>query len=328
MGINVRNLNISLDCREQGSDINFVSHAHSDHTSGAGRGKKVLASKETIELMETRGKRGMEHIQSLDSTSLINAGHVLGSKQLYAEPEELGASILYSGDFQMQAPSVAEPIETRHADILIIDSTYPDPSTHFPERGKVIEEISGFISSQLDCGIVLFGAHSIGKAQELIRIANDSGIIPIVDKGIHLVNQVYLRHGVELNYASFYKDEEELAQAVERNFIGITTMSSLNKTAALLGSLYKKKVYTAVATGFASTFNMRTYAQFVLSDHADFAQATEYIRKCSPSRIYTRGSQESALKFARNLSEAGFPAIPLPSPFLGDSATNKAMLHL
>ena len=326
--IRVGKLNVSLDCREQDSDINFVSHAHSDHISGAGRGKKVLASKETIELMEIRGKHGMEHIPNLESATLINAGHVLGSKQLYAEPEELGASLLYSGDFQMQAPSVAAPIETRQTDILIIDSTYPDPSTRFPERNRVIAEISEFILSRLNDGIILFGAHSIGKAQELIRIANDTGTIPVVDKNIHFVNQVYLRHGVALDYVSFYKDEEEQAQSVLQNFMGITTMSKLHKTAALLSSLYKKKVYTAVATGFASTFNMRTHAQFVLSDHADFAQATEYIRLCSPSRIYTRGSQKSAKKFAENLSKAGFPAAPLPSSFIGNSGTNKAMQHL
>ncbi len=44
---------------------------------------------------------------------------------------------------------------------------------------------------KLEKGIVLFGAHIIGRAQELIHILNEVGIDPLVDERICRANEVY-----------------------------------------------------------------------------------------------------------------------------------------
>lgn len=68
----------------------FVSHAHLDHYRSLKKAKTVLSSLETLQLLESRGKtvpktalqRYHAHGTSFD---LLNAGHVLGSRMLYAE---------------------------------------------------------------------------------------------------------------------------------------------------------------------------------------------------------------------------------------------------
>ena len=50
--LSLNGINISLDRRESGSDIDFISHAHSDHASAAKASGHILASSQTIQLIE------------------------------------------------------------------------------------------------------------------------------------------------------------------------------------------------------------------------------------------------------------------------------------
>ncbi|HUB92657.1 MAG TPA: hypothetical protein VL945_01730 [Candidatus Saccharimonadales bacterium] len=309
MVLNVGEYSISLDCGEADANVNFVSHAHSDHTSGLRKGRKVIASQITKELIECRNsKKQIELVDNPKSMELLNAGHILGSKQLYATSEELGASVIYSGDYQVDLSLVAEPIETKKADILIIDSTYPDKETVFGDRNEIMTSMQHYIKAKLEKGIVLFGAYALGKAQEINKIANDTGVCPVVDKKISEINRIYSNHGVKLDYVSAYKDELEMESVVNENFLGITTAYRIHEVAKKLSHAYNRRVYTAVATGFAKRFDMGLDVQFPLSDHADFKQALEYIEACGPREIYTRGSRECSETFARNLSNAGYNA--------------------
>ncbi len=309
MALNVGGYSISLDCGEQDTNVNFVSHAHSDHTSGLRKGRKVIASEITKDLIECRHPRKkIELAEKPKCLKLLNAGHILGSNQLYVSSDELGASIIYSGDYQMDRSAVAEPIETRHADILIIDSTYPEKDVVFGERSEITSSIQKYSSEKIKEGIVLFGAYALGKSQELIKIANEIGIAPVVDEKVCRINEVYAKHGKVLDYVSGGKDENELESMLRGNFLGITSVYNLKDVAYSLSNTYRKKVFTAVATGFARMLDMGSDAQFPLSDHADFRQAIEYIEACGPKTIYTRGNGESAALFAKNLSSEGYRA--------------------
>ena len=73
-----------------------------------------------------------------------------------------------------------------------------------------------------------------------------------------------------------------------------------------------RRIFTAVATGFAMTQRFNTDVQFALSDHADFKQAIDYIEQCCPKRIYTRG--QGCDIFAKNLKSEGYDACPLRKP--------------
>ena len=71
--------------------INFVSHAHSDHLPSK-NGGTILSSIETNEISDLRGFTMENHVESLDDFSLIDSGHVLGSKGLLFD------DIFYTGD--------------------------------------------------------------------------------------------------------------------------------------------------------------------------------------------------------------------------------------
>ncbi len=303
-------LAISLDKREKGSDIDFVSHAHTDHMAAVRSTNNILASSGTVDLISSvhgidlSGKEA----QVDGRIRMLDAGHIFGSKQLVVEDEIGGNKITYSGDFQMLPQKASLPIEVEDTDILIIDSTYPDPSHRFPDKEEVESLIQEWAESMLKRGIVLFGAFATGKAQELIKILNEINVLPVVSKKISIVNKAYERGGVDLDYCSAYDDESEYGAVTRGNFVGITEKNSLRELKGMLGTAYKKEVFTAVATGMVDRTTFDAEARFVLSDHADFYQSTEYIDATCARKVLTYGPNASA--FAMNLSKHGYDAMP------------------
>jgi putative mRNA 3-end processing factor len=307
MGLSVSGIEISLDSRDKNSSVNFVSHAHSDHTTGVNKTKPILASAITHDLIEARKGIKIKRCEELKNTQLLPSGHIIGSKQLYAETDN-GYSVLYSGDFQTDTPILAEKIKTKQSDILIMDSTYPTPEVVFDDKQEVIEAINLYVNKKLEKGIILFGAYSLGKAQDIVKILNGIGIVPVVDKKISAINAIYKDHGIKLEYASFYENENVFEECTKGNFVGIVENNKLGNLSVSLSKVYSKRVFTAVASGFAKIFNMHVDVQFPLSDHADFKQAVSYINMCSPKLIYTFGPGANPSIFAKNLSKLGYNA--------------------
>jgi len=307
MYLNLPEGKIALDVSDKNADLNFISHAHADHIKGAKKNTDAIASDETHELIKVRN--GIElNIKSIPSSfKLLDAGHILGSKQLFIE-SSLGYSILYTGDYQLQESCVAKKIEAKEADILIIDSTYPYLNVKFDERNEIEDTIRKYVLTKLEKGIVLFGAYSLGKAQELIKILNNASIIPVVDKRISKINKVYNSFGIGLEYASIYDDEETFNKIVKHNFVGIVSLRDLRELAEKMSIAYNKKVFTGVATGFAKLFRFNTDVQFPLSDHADIYQAASYIDLVGAKVVYTYGSNSKLM--ASNLKKLGYEAMP------------------
>ncbi len=306
--ITVGDLSLSLDRREAGANLDFVSHAHGDHISSIRSSKSVFASDITVDLIEAiYGRKVQRTAEAPKSLKLINAGHIFGSKQVVIDDENTGEKIVYTGDFNMQRSMVCEPIEIESADTVIVDSTYPYPDVRFDDRTETETAIQKWTENKLGQGIVLFGAYALGKSQEIISILNDSSIVPVVNRKISRVCKVYQKNGMSLDYASMYEDNRyDRDRLVRGNFVGIVEPHMLSTITAQLKSIYNKPVFTAVATGFAEMMKFGTDAQFPLSDHADFTQATEYIDATGAKLVYTRGS--AAKEMAANLVEKGYKA--------------------
>lgn len=307
--IEVNDLVLSLDRRVKDSDLDFISHAHSDHIAAAKSSKKILASSITKELLQTINSiEPQNNVETPNFVKMINAGHILGSKQIVINDERNGVKTVYTGDFQMQKSRSCEMIEIEEADSVIIDSTYFHPEVVFDERQEVENTLQYWTEMKLNEGIVLFGTYALGKAQELISILNEKGILPIVTKKISRINKVYQRNGVKLDYASAYEGNDDYQSLLKGNFVGIVDNSLLSNMSVTIGELYNKKVYTAVATGFAKMMKFNTDIQFPLSDHADFKQCTEYIDATGAKKVYTYGSNK--LDLASALVDKGYDAIP------------------
>ncbi|MEM3841642.1 MAG: hypothetical protein QXN59_03040 [Candidatus Micrarchaeaceae archaeon] len=293
---------ISLDRRESGAAINFVSHAHTDHISSA-RSGGVLASDETAELLSAYGIRPKRFAPTPGWIKLLDSGHMLGSKQIFIRDYENGLDYVYTGDFQMQRSAIAKPIEIRKADVVIIDSTYPRPEFKFDERDEVESAMELWIKQKLEKGNVLFGSYPMGKAQELIAMINSFGFTPLVTHRISEISEIHKHIGVKLEYA-----ETDGAWKEESSFIGIVETSKLSEAALFASHSSGRRVYTAVATGFAKLYRMGTDVQFAMSDHADFWQAVDYLNAAEPSLVLTYGHSQK--EFADNLSKVGFKAMP------------------
>lgn len=299
---------ISLDRKERDSDIDFISHAHSDHTSAARSSKNVIASEETAELLKVASGIELKGFRSsMEGVALTDAGHVLGSKQIRIESPQDGV-ITYTGDFMLQKSLTCKPIQILGTDTLIMDSTYSSPEIKFDGRQEVEGAIELWTRRKREQGIILFGVHALGKAQEIIRMLNNAGIVPVTSKKISAINKVYASHGVDLKYTSAYDDASDYGEPLERNFVGVFEIHKLDDLAQMLSRVHGKRVFRAVATGFAKMFRFNTDVQFPLSDHADFRQSVHYIEAANPKRILTYGS--NAAVFARNLARQGYNAEP------------------
>jgi|GEM_PF-3190003 len=79
--LNFQGLELGLEAKTENV---FVSHAHFDCITKKSR--KTLASKETIDLMKARGVE-TQKIEKELKAELLNAGHVLGSRQLRVEED-------------------------------------------------------------------------------------------------------------------------------------------------------------------------------------------------------------------------------------------------
>ncbi|MFI5412959.1 MAG: hypothetical protein ACHQX1_03640, partial [Candidatus Micrarchaeales archaeon] len=230
------------------------------------------------------------------------------SKQIVINDEKKGSKIIYTGDFQMQKSRSCEMIDIEEADTVILDSTYFQPDVTFDDRQEVEDAIQYWADMKLNDGIVLFGTYALGKAQELVSILNEKGILPIVTKKISKINNVYKRNGVRLDYASAYEGNDDYQALLHGNFVGIVENSLLTNMAVTLSELYNKKVYTAVASGFAKMIKFNTDVQFPLSDHADFKQCTDYIDATGAKKVFTYGHNK--LELASNLVDKGYDAMP------------------
>lgn len=222
--IEIGNTRISLDRHELKSDIDFISHAHSDHISAAKLSNSVFASEQTMQLVECAYNIRMKPALIPGNMSLLEAGHMLGSRQLYIDDPTSGMRIVYTGDFQMERCRASAPIKIMDADCVILDSTYYDPVFSFGKKSNSEEAMVKWIREMSNKGIVLFSAYSMGKAQELIAILNEADVVPVVSKKISMINKIYQNNGIPLRYVSAYESgkEEEHAEQMRSNFVGIT----------------------------------------------------------------------------------------------------------
>ena len=304
--LSVNGLKVSLDKRERGSDIDFISHAHSDHTSAAKSSKHVLASDQTVQLMKQVYNLDIGSVTENTDMRLLESATCWAPRQLCMDLADTNERVVYTGDFQMQKSKTTKPIEVVEADCVIMTSVYPDPGVVFQDKYEVGAQMQDWTGEKLKHGIVLFSAYAMGKSQELIALLNDAGIKPLVSRKIHGVNGVYQKNGVELDYAPAFGADGDFKEMMNGDFVGITERRDVDVLAHELSVAHNKTVFTAVATGFANVFRFRTDAQFGLSDHADFSQSVDYIEAAKAKRVFAYGS--NCERFVQNLCKKGYDA--------------------
>ncbi len=146
--------------RKPSSGYFFLSHAHSDHTSGIKSSltdpdATIVCSKETEAVIRVIYDIPPEKClvikpnQSLDFDKFIvhavDANHCLGSIIFVIESKE-GLKEVYTGDFRLGSPIFDELSLIKGANHLWVDYTYgKDPIFQFPSREVLISQIISFI---------------------------------------------------------------------------------------------------------------------------------------------------------------------------------------
>lgn len=308
-GVYLPRLALWLDPHEpQPSSTVFISHAHSDHTEVH---REIIVSPPTSRLIRARLEgEWIEHVlpfgqpwslpgRSGCEITLLPAGHIFGSAMSLIRAD--GESLLYTGDFKLRPGLSAEPCEPREADILIMETTYGRPQYQFPPTADVINGIVRFCREALDNEEtpVLLG-YSLGKSQEILCALGDAGLPIVLHGTVHKLTQIYEQFGQ--CFPPYEKYEAETA----RGKVLLCPPSAANST--ILRNLGRTRV--AVLTGWAvdpnCRFRYQAHAAFPLSDHADFSDLIEFVKKVGPRKVYTLHG--FAADFAQTLRDQGYDA--------------------
>jgi putative mRNA 3-end processing factor len=288
MHIPCNDLRIGLDHPE--GDLSFLSHAHSDHTGGLKRQKRILASPETLELAGF----GTEPVSCPDA-KLLDAGHILGSRQLLVDSD--GLRTAYTGDISLKPNVFGWKAEIPQCDRLIMEATYGDPSYVFPPHDDVHRMISRWVRENESNNLVI-GCYELGKAQEMIRILNENGVAPLISEKAESFTSVYDRYGVKLDRIVVGSDEAE--QAMSHRFVALLPMAKAKRYfASRLADAFGRETLCAVATGWALHHRFDADAAFPLSDHADFNDLVEFVTQSGAKDVEFFCGDGSAVLEAR-----------------------------
>jgi DNA ligase 1 len=283
----------------------FVSHAHSDHIA---RHSEVITSERTARLLQSRlpGRR-REHVlpfwerrtvRGVDLV-LLPAGHICGSAQclIFAGDETL----LYTGDFKLRPGKSAEQAEWRHADTLVMETTYGLPRYQFPPTGQVIDQLVTFCRETIDDGYVpvLLG-YSLGKAQEILCSLEGAGLTPMLHGSVYRMTRLYEQFGQ--TFCRYLRhNTNDVAGKV------LICPPSANRS-GMLEKIPRKRI--AMISGWAldpnAIYRYRVDAAFPLSDHADYNDLIRYVDLVQPQRVFTLHG--FAVDFARDLRKRGVEA--------------------
>ena len=268
------------------ADLAFISHAHFDHLMRKVN-LPVIASLETVELASARGVKIKEHVNNLEGVSLVDSGHILGSRALIVGKNE----IMYTGDFAGRPRGFLGKLEPVHVKILIIESTYGKKGYTFPPIAGVIKMAMNTISKAYDRGLgVSLHGYTLGKAQ-VISYFFKSWRPLIFDGKIEIINKIYRKHGINLPEPDMIVNgPEELPRGP---YIYVAPMG-------------KARGATPVSIYFTGWAIRGGNSALPLSDHADHDELINFVRAVNPENVITVGGFDREL--AQELKRDGFRA--------------------
>ncbi len=276
---------------ESQQSIACVSHAHSDHTAAFASSIEKYATEVTLDIHQALGgqTRKSKPVKLGDKIRISEgidlhvhtAGHMLGAAQFVVEWND--RRLVYTGDLNLSSTLITEGAKPIPCDILLIEATYGRPDAIFPPREEVYSEIIEWTSCSLKSKkIPVFQVYAKGKAQELIRILNTYLTVPVVvDSTVAKVSDVYVRHGVPLEYIT--ADTAAGREIMRRGDYVYLSPKRFNRR--LFPS--DQQFVQAKATGWARIFPMKNVDKaFILSAHADFQQLLHYVEKAKPEAVF------------------------------------------
>ncbi len=287
-----------LDSRNSQGDVNFVSHAHSDHSPQ--KDCKTVCSDLTHKILGERFSSKIENTEK-QGVELFPSGHIVGSSAALIEDK-----ILYTGDVSTRDRCYLDGFKPVKADKLIIETTYGLQNYKFPDQKELEKEIKDWIRDS-DKPLFLF-AYSLGKAQKIQHLVQEATKKPIVaHKSVIEMNKV-IQENTELRFrAEHYKNNREVLEEK-----GVFIVPSHCSRADYIQKMSEK--YGCLKAGFSGWAVNSSYRYrggydktFPFSDHCDFEELVELVENVDPEKVYTNhGFDEAFASYLRR--EKGFNA--------------------
>jgi Cft2 family RNA processing exonuclease len=148
-------------------------------------------------------------------------------------------------------------------------------------------------------------AYPLGKSQEVTKILTLHGVPVLQHPDVYLISCIYQQCGVDLGDFSLFAGKPLIGHAIvtlprsAREF----RLPGLGKTVSI--------AVTGWAADTSAKYRLGVDHALPLSDHADYDQLIEAVRRVTPQEIYcTHGPPE----FVEHLCDLGFNAYPLHPP--------------
>jgi Cft2 family RNA processing exonuclease len=291
----------------------FISHAHGDHIRGLNSNiegyvtagtKDILFKKKNTTIVSNLNTLSYGEkvvINGLQVTA-HNSGHILGSSLYEIKNQE--STIVYTGDINCRDMLTTTAAKVIPCDVLILETTYGKPFYVFPRLTDVHARILNWTIDEIrKKRVPTFKVYPVGKAQEIVKLINRFTNIPVITShDVAKINEVYNKNGVKLIYTDATSDmgkklfKQPCVQVISTH----EPPPILNRCAY------------AVATGWALKFTQRSAdVAFPLSNHADFNQLVNYVKRSQAKEVYTiHGFKED---FAKCISrKLGIKAMEIP----------------
>ncbi len=287
-----------------------VSHGHLDHLASGG-----VMTPPTVDMLRVRrGGTGTALAVGEEATvagfplRLQEAGHVLGAAMVEVEVD--GRTLLYTGDFSTVPGLTRGGAKPVACDVLVMESTYGEPRWDLPPRDLVLENVERWVGNRLAEGPVALGAYALGRAQELVALANRNGWQPMLPPDVADLTRVYNDHGCDLTFVE-RGSGEAWRETTRGNLLHIVPRTELRKGTSFTKRLRKQGGSAALLSGWCHRFRYfdryAIDAQFPLTDHASFPELVAFARACDPDRVLLHHG--SAKRLARELkSRVGLQA--------------------
>jgi len=294
------------------SGINFVSHAHMDHLPSK-NGGTILASIETNEIANLRGFKMQNYVEKIDDCSLIDSGHILGSKGLLFD------DIFYTGDICTRDRGFLSGAKIPKCKTLITECTFGLPEFVFPKLDETKKQVNELISELYSKGVpVILMGYQLGKAQTITQLFGHWGPLYLHDS-VKQMNDLHQLLGVQLIEGMSHSEAQNKGLLDKKPWIMIAPMMSEKNH--FLKEMKSK--YGAVTVGFSGwaqssrfPYGRRTDYSIAMSDHCDFDELVNMVVQSGAEQVCTiHGFVE---EFASHLRKIGISAQPLRENSLDD----------
>jgi len=285
--------------------ISFVSHAHLDHLHNQRGNSILITSKQTTEIAKLRGYSIDNFVEEYENFSLIDAGHILGAKGLLME------DLFYTGDISTRDRGFMKGAIVPKCKTLITECTFGMPEYVFPSIDATIKRVNEIISDLYGKGkpVILLG-YELGKAQILSYLF--SHWKPYYHDSVKKVNDLYRQFGVQIEESVGHTEAEACGFLDKKPWLMIAPNLS-GKNAFIK---HMKSKYGAITIGFSGWSQSSRFSfarghdySIPLSDHCDYNELLNLIKRCKPEKIYTVHGFVN--EFAADLNKRGYNAQPL-----------------